>query len=324
MADVKEVAENIFSIDDRLYSIPQAGVVYLLAEEKKALIDTGPATSVSTVLEGIQSLGFKPEDIDFIIITHIHLDHSGGVGTIIKHMPHARVAAHHRAVKHLVDPSKLIISAGDAQGKATIRRNGEILPLDSARIIPVHDGDTLRLGSQQVLTLLETPGHAPHELCIRESRNKGVFVGDAVGHYIEGMDVMVPVTPPPSFDLELYLQTLNRLMEMQPAALYFAHSGVSRNCRELLQLAAGKLKERDRFIARAISEIGPDMDELPVEKRLADHICAELGLLKEKLRAVYDDWAENDIPMSAREHVRYYRQKHQRMQSSQPPDASSR
>jgi glyoxylase-like metal-dependent hydrolase (beta-lactamase superfamily II) len=306
MTEIKEVAANVYSIDDDLYSIPYAGSVYFLAEDYKALIDTGPSTSSAAVLEGIKALGFKSEEVDYLVITHIHLDHSGGAGTILKSMPRARVVAHHRAVKHLVDPAKLIVSAGDAQGKETIRRNGEILALDPERVLPAREGDVIRLSDQQKLALMETPGHAPHELCIRESRNNGIFVGDAVGHFIEGMEVMVPVTPPPSFDLELYLQTLDRLREIRPSRLYFAHSGVSENVQELLRIAADKLNERDRLIARAAAENRLDT----AAELLVTHICSELGLLKQKMRAVYDDWAENDIPMSALEHVRYYRKKH--------------
>jgi glyoxylase-like metal-dependent hydrolase (beta-lactamase superfamily II) len=306
MSDIKEVAANVFAIDDCLYSIPRSGSVYFLAEEKKALIDSGPSTSVSTVLEAIRKLGFKSLEVDYIIITHIHLDHSGGVGTLMESMPQARVVAHQRAVRHLVDPSKLILSSGDAQGKETIRRNGEVLPVDPARITPAFDGDVIRLGRGQTLTLLETPGHAPHELCIREGRNNGVFVGDAVGHYIANMEVMVPVTPPPSFDLELYLQTLDRLLQLKPARLYFAHTDTSDEVPELLQLAAQKLKERDSLIARAAAE--NRLDE--AAQLLTAHICAELGLLNQELPDVYADWAKNDIPMSAAEHVRYYRKTH--------------
>ncbi len=306
MADVREVAENIYAIDDRLYSIPGAGTVYFLAEEKKALIDTGPATSVETVLAGIRSLGFKPDEVDYILITHIHLDHSGGAGAILKYMPKAAVIAHHKAVKHLLDPSRLIASAGDAQGKQTVRRNGEVLPLEASRVIPAREGKTVRLSDRQVLTILETPGHAPHELCIRESRNNGVFVGDAVGHCIEGMDVMFPVTPPPSFDQELYLRSLDWLMTLSLSRIYFAHSGVSDEVEKRLQEARQKLLDREEIIARAAAE--NRLDE--AAGRLVEHICSEMGTLKEKMRAVYDDWAEHDVPMSAGEHVRYWKRKH--------------
>jgi glyoxylase-like metal-dependent hydrolase (beta-lactamase superfamily II) len=304
--DIKEVGKKVYAIDDRLYSIPGAGTVYFLAEDRKALIDTGPATSAAAVLEGIKALGIKSEEVEYILITHIHLDHSGGVGTILKNMPRAMVVAHHRAIKHLLDPAKLIVSAGEAQGKETIGRNGEILPVDSGRVIPAREGDIIRLSDEQVLTLMETPGHAPHELCIRESRNNGVFVGDAVGHFIEGIKIMVPVTPPPSFDLEQYLQTLDRLAQLKLSSVYFAHSGTSEKVQELLQAARGKLLDRERIIAGAAADNRLDS----AAELLVNHICSELGLLKQEMRAVYDDWAGNDIPMSAAEHVRYFRRKH--------------
>ena len=97
MVDIKEVAENIILIDNQLYSIPKWGSVYLINEEKKALVDTGPATSVNTVLEGIEKAGVAPGEINYIIITHIHLDHAGGAGELIKHMPQAQVIVHDKA-----------------------------------------------------------------------------------------------------------------------------------------------------------------------------------------------------------------------------------
>ncbi|MBN1189517.1 MAG: MBL fold metallo-hydrolase [Dehalococcoidales bacterium] len=306
MSNVKEVASNIFSIDNRLYSIPRAGAVYFLVEDRKALIDPGPSTSIPAVIEGLHSLGYEGDDIDYIIITHIHLDHSGGAGSIIRQMPNAGIVAHQRAVRHLIDPSKLVVSAGDAQGQVAVRRNGEVLPVEAGRIRPAADGDTIALSDGQVLTFMETPGHATHELCIRESRHNGVFVGDAVGHYVEGMDVMIPVTPPPSFDLELYIKSLNRLKEINPDAIYFAHSGVGHECLDLLRLAENKLIERDRVIASAASE--NRLDE--ATELLVRHICSEMGLLREKMNELYNDWAENDIPMSARQHVRHYLKKH--------------
>jgi glyoxylase-like metal-dependent hydrolase (beta-lactamase superfamily II) len=306
MTAVREVAAKVYSIDNQLYSIPQAGAVYLLNEDKKALVDTGPATSLPAVLAGLQSVGCPPEEIDYILITHIHLDHSGGAGSLLQHMPRAKVIAHHRAVKHLIDPARLIASTGAAQGPANIFRNGEVRPIDPARIMAGHDGDRLVLSAGQALTLLETPGHAPHELCIRESRHNGVFVGDAVGHYIDGQTFIVPITPPPSFDYQLYLATLQRLEQLAPALLYFAHSGVGLNVTELLRLAAQKLREREALIARA--EAAHQLAEAAV--RLAEHICSELNWLKEHNGALYHDWAENDIRTSAIEHVRYYRRLH--------------
>jgi glyoxylase-like metal-dependent hydrolase (beta-lactamase superfamily II) len=306
MVNIREVGINVFLIDDELYSIPGAGAVYFLTEDKRALVDTGPATSAEVILRGIQQAGFKSEEIDYIILTHIHLDHAGGTGTLLQHMPLAKVLVHHRAIKHLVDPSKLVNSAIEAQGKDTKVRNGEVLPVDGGRIVSIRDGDSLKLSDNQSLTFIEAPGHAPHEICIYESRNRGLFVGDAVGHHIEGTDVMVPITPPPGFDLELYINSLKRLIELKPSMIYFAHSGVSHESQKKLESAIRKLLDRDRLITQAVAE--HDLEH--AVERVVNHVCAELEYVKENMRAIFAYWASVDIPMSVTEHLRYYRRKH--------------
>ena len=161
MVDIKEVAENIYLIDDQLYSNPEWGSVYLINEEKKALVDTGPATSVSVVLDGIKRAGVRSEDIDYIIVTHIHLDHAGGTGVIIKGMPHAQVLVHHKGARHLVNPAKLISSAIEVQGEETMVKHGEVVPIEAERVKLVYEGDVLKLSDEQVLRFIDAPGHAP-------------------------------------------------------------------------------------------------------------------------------------------------------------------
>ncbi len=305
MVDVTEVTENIYLIDDQLYSIPKFGSVYFLDEDKKALVDTGPATSSEVVLEGIRQIGCKPEDIDYLIITHIHLDHGGGAGTLLQSMPKAQILVHNRAVRHVINPKVLISSVIEAQGEEAMVRNGEVIPVDDHRVTPAHDGDTIALSDGQLLTLLDTPGHAPHELCIHESRNNGIFVGDAVANHVAGMDISVPVTPPPSFDLEQYIDSLNKLLELNAGRLYFAHFGARDKVEEKINLAISELRTRDEIIANAAREGGI---ELAVEM-VINHVCAVAQPIKKEMKAVYDYWAEVEIPMSAREHVRHYRKR---------------
>ena len=306
MADIQKVGDNIYAIDDNLYQIPRSGSVYFLAEEKKALIDTGPGTSANVVLEGIRQLGFRPDEVDYLVITHIHLDHAGGAGTLLKEMPRARVVVHPRAVKHLIDPSRLLESSVAAQGPEVLARNGEVLAIDAQRLAPVTDGAVVRLGRGQDLTIIHAPGHASHEICVLESRNRGLFAGDAVGHYLAGTNIMVPVTPPSSFDLELYLQTLARLMQLEASRIYFAHSDTSEDVRARLEAAAEELRARDSIIAQTASEGRLDT---AAEKVIA-HICAGLERIKKEMPLVYDYWTQVDIPMSATEHVRHFRKKH--------------
>ena len=211
MVDIKETAENIYLIDDQLYSIPKLGSVYLITEERKALIDTGPTTSVKVVLEGIKKTGIRPEDINYIIVTHIHLDHAGGAGVLLKEMPKAKVIVHRRGAKHMVDPAKLVSSVIATQGKKAMEREGEVVPVENSRVMPVDDGYRLELSERQSLKFIDAPGHAPHELCIYESQSGGLFLGDTAGMLVADKETLLPVTPPPSFDAELYVSTLEKL-----------------------------------------------------------------------------------------------------------------
>ena len=271
MVDIKEVATNIYQIDDRLYSAPGWGSVYLINEQKKALIDTGPTTSAPAVLEGIAQLGLAPGGIDYLVATHIHLDHAGGAGFLLKSMPRAQVFVHHRGARHLIDPSKLVNSMVAVEGNEALIRNGEMVPIPAEQVKSVYDGDVLDLGETQTLTFFDSPGHATHHLCIHESRNNGVFTGDAAGVYIAG--IVLPVTPPPSCDLEISIGTVNRLIEMNASRLYFAHSGATTRVEEILQSAIDKLRLWGDILAEAVRDNKLDGS---VEKIMAQ-LSSEIG-----------------------------------------------
>lgn len=305
MVDITKVAHNIYMIDNRLYSIPEFGAVYLLNEDKKALVDCGPTTSATVVLEGLRQVGFKPEDIDYIIATHIHLDHAGGAGYLLKQMPKAKLLMHRSGVRHYVDPTKLVMSVKQAQGENAMIINGEMVPVPESRIQVIGEGDVLKLSDRQVLTFMEAPGHAPHELCIYESRHGGVFVGDAVGNFAGKYNVLVPITPPPSFDYDLYINTLKRLMKLNARMIYFAHFGVTTEVQKYLQLTMDKLKARRVIIEQAARE--GKLDE--AEQRLRTSACAELEPLRTGLKPVYDYWCNVSISMSAAGLMKNYRER---------------
>ena len=177
MVDVSRVAEDIYMIDEVLYSIPKMGSVYLIDEGKKVLIDAGPTTSAHIILDGIKEAGVRPEDIDYLIVTHIHLDHAGGAGFLLKYMPKARVIVHPRGAKHLVNPEKLVRSVIEHQGEEAMARDGEVVPIEEHRVQSAYGGDVIELSDKQALTFIYAPGHVPHEICLYESRNGGLFVG---------------------------------------------------------------------------------------------------------------------------------------------------
>lgn len=306
MVDIYEVAQKIYLIDNQLHSMPKWGSVYLLDEEEKALIDPGPTASVGPVLDGIKKVGVRPQDIAYIIVTHIHLDHAGGVGVLLKNMPQAQVVVHYRGAKHLINPERLVNSAIETQGKETIANLGEVLPIEEHRVQSVHGGETIRLGEKQVLKFIDAPGHAPHELCIYETRNGGLFVGDAVGIYVGENEILLPVHPPPQFDLELCLDTLEKLARLAPTRLYYTHFGVSNKAQDNLQLARETLQIWNDIIAKATKENALD----DAGRRLVAQICAELEPIKEveSLRSVYEHLTREHLPLCAAGHIKHYQE----------------
>ena len=304
MVDVREVAEKIYLIDNKLYSIPKWGSVYLINEERKALVDPGPTTSANAVLEGISKAGVRPEDIDYLIATHIHLDHAGGVGVLVKNMPRARVVVHYKGAKHLANPAKLVDSVKAAMGEEMMRKCGEVVPVEEERIKPVGEGDIIEMGDKQVLRFIEAPGHAPHELCIHESRNNGLFSGDAIGVSVADNEVLIPVTPPPSFDLEVYLQTLRRLKTLKASAIYYAHFGVSNKVREDLKLATDKLQSWADIVVKALDEDGFDN----AAKKLKAQLYLELGPAR-KADSLYEYLTSGIVALNVAGYIKYYQNK---------------
>lgn len=292
-------------IDDQLYSIPELGSVYLINEEKKALIDTGSTTSVKVVFDGIKRVGIRPEDIDYIIVTHIHLDHAGGTGVIIKDMPRAQVLVHHKGARHLVNPSKLISSVIKVQGEKAMMKHGEVVPIETDRVKPVYEGDVLKLGEGQALKFIDAPGHAPHELCIYESRNNGLFVGDTAGISIAENEILLPDTPPPNFDLELCINTLERLMKLKATMIYFGHFGASDKVQENLRLAIDKLQVWDNIVTEVVKEGRFDA----AQERMMAQVCAELEPIR-KMESLYEFLTKIYLPKSIAGYLKYYQEKH--------------
>jgi glyoxylase-like metal-dependent hydrolase (beta-lactamase superfamily II) len=306
MVYIKEVAQNIFLIDNHLYSIPRWGSVYLINEAKKALVDTGPSRSISTVLEGIRRVGANPEEIDYIIATHIHLDHAGGVGMLVKSTPRAQVVVHQRGARHLVSPERLIQSFTAMMGEEIMTKTGEVVPVAAERLKSVADGDVLELGEGQSLTFIDAPGHAPHELCIYESRNQGMFSGDAIGVSVADNRVLIPVTPPPSFDLKTFLDTLRKLATLKAKSIYFAHFGRAEDVQEILRLAGEKLRLWDTIISEAFARGGTET----ATRKLREELYRELEPVKE-FEPLYKYLAEGIVTMNVAGYMKYYENAHQ-------------
>jgi len=242
MSEISEVAENVYLIDAEEAFIPNLTAAYFVNEDRKALIDTGPPSSATAILKAIRLLGVDSKEVSHIVVTHIHLDHAGGAGALVKEMPYAKVLVHPKGAKHLINPSKLMAGNIQVMGQDMLARYGSMVPIEPERVEAVEDGVVIELSSQQTLKVIHTPGHANHHLSLYEERNKGLFAGDAVGMYFAEADFLFPETLPYDFDLRLALESIEKVRQLALEILYFSHFGTSRRPDVMLQMARDGLK----------------------------------------------------------------------------------
>ncbi len=241
---------NTTKVGDRVYlldtlALGQAGTVsvYVIKGPKVTLIDCGYASSYATVLEGLAELGIMPSDVRYVIPTHVHLDHAGATGYLLKEMPNAQVFAHEKAVRHLVDPSRLIESATKTFGEFIMQAYGLPIPIESERITPVGDEALIDLGEGLTATVIYAPGHAPHQISVMLDREKILFTADAVGIVYPELLSMIPTTPPPSFEPEKLVSTVHLLEQLGSKSLLVPHFGVRKDVASVLEETRTKTME---------------------------------------------------------------------------------
>src|SRR5713226_505050 len=161
MTQIQRIADDLVVIDVHYNHTPQVIGSYLLLGERPALIETGPTSTVENLLEGVRQAGLDPTDLVAVAVTHIHLDHAGGAGTLAQRFPQLDVYVHPVGAPHLIDPTRLVASAGRLYGDALHRLFGEVVPVPAQQVKVLHDGDQVLLGSRRFVAL-DTPGHATH------------------------------------------------------------------------------------------------------------------------------------------------------------------
>lgn len=228
MTDIIDYEHGISAVDSG-YVRPRLDAIHLIVEQgRAAVIDTGTQHSVPRILDALAAKGVAPDAVDYVILTHIHLDHAGGAGALMRALPHARLVVHPRGVRHMADPARLIEGTVAVYGAAEAqRRYGEILPVDAARIIPAPDGLQFALAGR-VLRFHETPGHARHHVVVHDERSGRVFAGDTFGLSYRELDegerqFLFPTTSPVQFDPEPYHRSVDLIASLAKDAVYVTH-----------------------------------------------------------------------------------------------------
>ena len=274
--EISEAAPGIMAVDLLERGRPHVTSGYLIRAERSAIVDTGPARSVPVWLEALAALGVAPADVAYVVVTHIHLDHAGGAGVLLRHLPRAQVVVHRNGARHLVDPSRLVASARGVFGPRLEAYFGLPEPVPEARLLVPEDGRDLDLGAGHRLRFLDAFGHARHQHMILDAGADSLFCGDEFGKRVVTVaeDYLLPETVPTQFDPEAMMRSADLLRTLRPQAVLFAHFG---RC----PLGAEAISRRIREQTAAFTALGRAGDQtLPwedVHARLIEHVRRDLA-----------------------------------------------
>lgn len=251
-----EDAAGIHYVDTGMYDTEAYGSVYLLDSERPALIDTGIGTNYEQILEAMDAVGIDRDDLEYILPTHVHLDHAGGAGYLVEACPNATVLCHEFGVEHLVDPERLIAGTKAAVGDQW-QYYADPEPISEDRIEGVTGGDVVDLGDRS-LDVIHAPGHAPHQVMYHDDVDDLLFTGDAAGIYVPSRETIVQTSPPSDFDLDGCLEDVRTIEALAPARLCFGHFGDRAFDAELVESYKRTLVEWVEAIRQKRAELDDD------------------------------------------------------------------
>jgi glyoxylase-like metal-dependent hydrolase (beta-lactamase superfamily II) len=270
-----------------------------------ALIDPGPSTTLRILERSLSDKGIAFRDVRQILLTHVHLDHAGAVGTILKAHPHIQVHVHDIGAPHLADPSKLLASATRLYAEDMQRLWGEVLPVPQASLRLLSGGERLSAGGRE-LDVAYTPGHASHHVSYFDRSSGVAFVGDVAGIRRGTRGVILPPTPPPDIDLEAWRTSADRILEWDPDTLFLTHFGPFVGARAHFQELFERLAEWSRTAQRLLGD--PKLTDDDRQTLFVEEVTRELR------RAVGEQEAEQyaragRLDFSWQGLMRYWRRK---------------
>lgn len=271
---------------------------------RAAIVDCGTSHSVPRILAALEALGVARETVDWLFITHVHLDHAGGAGQLMQALPQARAVLHPRGAPHMIDPTKLIAASRAVYGDAVYEKlYGEILPIDAARVQVTTEGEQIDLAGRK-FRVLHTPGHAMHHHVFFDELSRGVFTGDTFGLSYRDFDVdgrafAFPTTTPTQFDPNQLIDSVRRIMALDPEAAYLTHYG---RITDLPRIAEGLIRMIGDFvhIARQHAALPSDEARRLIREGLHEVLRGELARHGCTLpEAVVDEVLELDLDLNA-------------------------
>ncbi len=279
MFDWRDYGNGIIAFDAG-YVRPILAAIHMIVDDGRvAFVDTGSNDSLPNVVAALDRLGLGRDAVDYIVLTHIHLDHAGGAGALMREFPGAKLVVHPRGSRHMAEPSRLVAGVTAVYGKEYVDTvYGDILPIPAERIVDAHDGLTLRLGGRDLL-MIDTPGHARHHICIVDRKAGAIFTGDMFGlsyreFDVEGRQFIQPTTSPTQFDPVDMHASIDRLMSFTPRAMYLTHYA---QVVDLPARAADLHRRLDRHVAIAEAHGGDgDKRHAATRDELTAYILSEL------------------------------------------------
>ncbi len=279
MFDWRDYGNGIIAFDAG-YVRPILAAIHMIVDDGRvAFVDTGSNDSLPNALAALDKVGLGRDAVDYVILTHIHLDHAGGAGSLMREFPNAKLVVHPRGSRHMAEPSKLVAGVTAVYGQEYVEKvYGDILPIPAERIIDAHEGLTIQLGSRELLCI-DTPGHAKHHICIVDKKAKAIFTGDMFGlsyreFDVDGRQYVFPTTTPTQFDPAEMHASIDRLMSYQPEAMYLTHYA---QLTDLPAKAAALHRQLDAMVAIGESAGGEgEARHAAVKQGLTDYLLGEI------------------------------------------------
>ena len=281
---------------------------YLIAGGNElAIIDPGPSSMVEHLETAIREVGFDPEEVTHILATHVHLDHAGACGSLVKRLPRAQVYAHSKGAPHLLDTSKVVASATRIFGERMQELWGDIEPTPQERLHILKGGDVLKVAGRR-LEVQYTPGHAVHHVIFFDVHSGELFAGDVAGVRLQGIDYIRPPTPPPDLDLEAWSTSMDLVKSLRPDVLYIGHFGAQRNIEQHFERLRERLYAWGDFVLAAMRD---GKEEAEIIEMLIEQTKPELVKAAGDEHAIVRYEIATNYPMTVQGYMRYWRKKSQ-------------